>query len=202
MSVLSTLRDTQRNDPKFPLYVGVAVTGLLASVLLLRHIAASEGDNTLPPSDFDDVPEVKIVDEPKKEEPSKKENDTTTATKSTSSVTSSASASASASDPSSKANKKRLEEKLTAADKEGKSLFKEKSDPLGAAKCFTEAIEACDEIQELFPSTNLQKQKITLLNNRSAMYEKGGQEELALSDCDEVLKIDKGHIKARQKKAR
>jgi len=50
---------------------------------------------------------------------------------------------------------------------------------------------ACDEIQQLYPSTNLTKQKITLLNNRSAMYEKGGGEDLALADCDAVLEIDK-----------
>ena len=41
---------------------------------------------------------------------------------------------------------------------------------------------------------------ITLMNNRSAMYEKGNFKELALDDCDKILDLDTKHGKARTRK--
>jgi len=64
------------------------------------------------------------------------------------------------------------------------------------APAFTKAIEASRQI------TGLEKQLVTLLNNRSAMYEKAGLTDLALEDCSEVLDLDKSHKKARNKRAR
>ena len=43
---------------------------------------------------------------------------------------------------------------------------------------------------------------ITLMNNRSAMYEKGNFKELALDDCDNILSLDVKHNKARTRKLR
>lgn len=52
-------------------------------------------------------------------------------------------------------------------------------------------------------STNpLYRQMITLMNNRSAMYEKGSFKELALDDCDNILSLDAKHGKARTRKLR
>lgn len=52
-------------------------------------------------------------------------------------------------------------------------------------------------------SSSLKKQIITLINNRSAMYEKGNLPELALDDCSQILETyDKTHVKARTRKLR
>lgn len=52
-------------------------------------------------------------------------------------------------------------------------------------------------------SSSLNKQIVTLLNNRSAMYEKGNLPELALEDCSKILDTyDKNHVKARTRKLR
>lgn len=83
------------------------------------------------------------------------------------------------------------------ADKRGKAFFKAKKF-LEAATCFTEALELIDTSED----TTLEKQAITLLNNRSAMYEKAGLAELALFDCDAVIKRDIGHTKARLRRLR
>lgn len=50
------------------------------------------------------------------------------------------------------------------------------------------------------PSSPLYRQMITLMNNRSAMYEKGNFKELALDDCDKILSLDHKHAKARARK--
>ncbi|KAL3940777.1 MAG: hypothetical protein SGARI_000844 [Bacillariaceae sp.] len=53
------------------------------------------------------------------------------------------------------------------------------------------------------PSTSLNKQIVTLINNRSAMYEKGNLPELAVEDCNNILETyDIAHGKARQRKLR
>lgn len=46
------------------------------------------------------------------------------------------------------------------------------------------------------------RQQITLLNNRSAMYEKANINELALDDCERILELDVAHTKARMRKMR
>jgi tetratricopeptide (TPR) repeat protein len=49
----------------------------------------------------------------------------------------------------------------------------------------------------------LNKQIVTLINNRSAMYEKGSFPELAVDDCNKILEVyDRFHVKARQRKLR
>jgi tetratricopeptide (TPR) repeat protein len=83
------------------------------------------------------------------------------------------------------------------ADKRGKAFFKAKKF-LEAATCFTEALAFIENAED----ATLEKQAITLLNNRSAMYEKAGLTELALFDIDAVIKRDVGHTKARLRKVR
>lgn len=68
-----------------------------------------------------------------------------------------------------------------------------------AAECFTEALNLIKDKSE---STALARQALTLMNNRSAMYEKAGMAELALEDCDGVLAKDPQHTKARLRKLR
>jgi tetratricopeptide (TPR) repeat protein len=51
-------------------------------------------------------------------------------------------------------------------------------------------------------STSLKRQKITLLNNRSAMYEKAGCLDLAIDDCNFILEMENQHGKARPRKLR
>ena len=68
-----------------------------------------------------------------------------------------------------------------------------------AAQCFTEAL---DLIEGKDDNAALARQALTLLNNRSAMYEKADMAELALEDCDAVLQRDAQHTKARLRKLR
>ena len=96
---------------------------------------------------------------------------------------------------SAKSEKKAKLKTLEDADKMGKKLFAEKK-YTEAAVSFTTAIE----IAETMPS--LKKQLIILLNNRSAMYERAGNTELALADCDTVLDLDATSHKARTKRSR
>lgn len=68
-----------------------------------------------------------------------------------------------------------------------------------AAQKFTEALDLIENEPE---SAALARQTLTLLNNRSAMYEKANMPELALEDCDGVLTRDPQHTKARLRKLR
>jgi len=86
-------------------------------------------------------------------------------------------------------------------DKKGKALFKKK-EYLEAAHIFTEALELIEAQGPHKKSSSLARQYITLVNNRSAMYEKGGVSDLALEDCATILTEDVGHIKARTRRLR
>ena len=86
-------------------------------------------------------------------------------------------------------------------DKKGKALFKQKQ-YLEAAHVFTEALEMIEAQGPHKKGSSLARQYITLLNNRSAMYEKGGVPDLALEDCATILADDVGHIKARTRRLR
>jgi mitochondrial import receptor subunit TOM70 len=75
---------------------------------------------------------------------------------------------------------------------------------LEAAQAFTDAIdliEASAAGSDLAGSSLL-RQWVTLVNNRSAMYEKANLPELALEDCVSILDKDVDHAKARQRKLR
>lgn len=87
------------------------------------------------------------------------------------------------------------------ADKRGKIFFKAKN-YLEAASCFTEALDILAENSSTMSGSNNKKQVITLTNNRSAMYEKGGLPELVLEDCERILELDMTHQKARLRKLR
>ena len=71
-----------------------------------------------------------------------------------------------------------------------------------AAQTFTEALDVIEsEVGSAMDSSSpLYRQMITLMNNRSAMYEKGNFKELALDDCDKILDLDVKHGKARIRK--
>jgi tetratricopeptide (TPR) repeat protein len=77
---------------------------------------------------------------------------------------------------------------------------------LEAAQAFTEALDFIEknvESSETAANSSLGKQIITLINNRSAMYEKGSFPELALEDCNKILEdYDQNHTKARTRKLR
>jgi len=98
-------------------------------------------------------------------------------------------------------DEKSINLKIEELDKKGKVLFKNKQ-YLEAARTFTEALEVIDKQGGSRASTALSRQVVTLLNNRSAMYEKGGLPDLALEDCASILELDVGHIKARTRKLR
>ncbi len=73
-----------------------------------------------------------------------------------------------------------LHRQIEEIDKRGKSLFKMKNF-LEAAEVFTEAVDLIhSKVKDLGKHGNLNKQTVTLMNNRSAMYEKGGMPDLAL----------------------
>lgn len=74
-----------------------------------------------------------------------------------------------------------------------------------AASAFTEALDYIESHTDDAgsPETSLTKQIVTLINNRSAMYEKGDLAELAVEDCNKILEVyDLTHTKARQRKLR
>ena len=75
-----------------------------------------------------------------------------------------------------------------------------------AAEAFTAAlglIQAHTDHSDNASSTSLNKQIVTLINNRSAMYEKGKFPELAIDDCNKILEVyDMAHTKARTRKLR
>lgn len=100
-------------------------------------------------------------------------------------------------------DQKELHSKIEELDKKGKALFKAKK-YLEAAATFTEALDYIEtHTDENSESHSLTKQIVTLINNRSAMYEKGDLPELAVEDCNKILDVyDINHIKARQRKLR
>jgi hypothetical protein len=77
---------------------------------------------------------------------------------------------------------------------------------LAAAKAFAEAlqfIEKHTDHSDNTAPTSLNRQIVTLINNRSAMYEKGNYPELSLEDCNKILEVyDQTHTKARTRKLR
>lgn len=86
-------------------------------------------------------------------------------------------------------------------DKKGKTLFKKKQ-YLEAAQIFTDALELIEAQGPQKQTSSLARQYITLVNNRSAMYEKGGVPDLALEDVGVILEKDPSHIKARTRRLR
>mmetsp|Transcript_6261 Transcript_6261/g.15496 ORF Transcript_6261/g.15496 Transcript_6261/m.15496 type:complete len:639 (+) Transcript_6261:178-2094(+) len=100
-------------------------------------------------------------------------------------------------------DQKELHSKIEELDKKGKALFKNKK-YLEAAATFTEALDSIESYtDDESESNSLTKQIVTLINNRSAMYEKGNLPELAVEDCNKILDVyDLTHTKARQRKLR
>lgn len=100
---------------------------------------------------------------------------------------------------------KELHAKIEELDKKGKAFFKNKQF-MEAAQAFSEALTIIEENTDQSnpsASTSLNRQIVTLINNRSAMYEKGNVPELALDDCKKILEVyDMGHMKARTRKLR
>jgi len=73
-----------------------------------------------------------------------------------------------------------LHTQIEEIDKRGKALFRAKKH-LDAAEVFTEALDLINsKVSNAAKYNNLNRQLVTLMNNRSAMYEKGGLLELAL----------------------
>lgn len=97
-----------------------------------------------------------------------------------------------------------LHSRIEDLDKKGKAQFKNKK-YLEAAMTFTEALDYIGTHTNINASeaSSLSKQIVTLINNRSAMYEKGNLPELAVEDCNKILEMyDITHSKARLRKLR
>lgn len=95
-----------------------------------------------------------------------------------------------------------LHTQIEQIDKRGKTLFKKKKF-LEAAEVFSEALNLIESGSGVLEqSASLKRQTITLMNNRSAMYEKAALPDLALHDCDSLLELDLSHTKARTRKLR
>ncbi len=74
-----------------------------------------------------------------------------------------------------------LHSQIEEIDKRGKTLFKSKK-YMDAAEVFTEALDLIhSKVDNAEKYGNINKQLVTLMNNRSAMYEKGGVPDLALA---------------------
>lgn len=74
----------------------------------------------------------------------------------------------------------KLHTQIEDIDKRGKVLFKAKK-YLEAAEVFSEAIDLINsKVADVAKNSNLKRQMVTLMNNRSAMYEKGDLPDLAL----------------------
>lgn len=73
-----------------------------------------------------------------------------------------------------------LHAQIEEIDKRGKVLFKKKN-YLEAADVFSEAVDLINsKVKDVAKNINLNRQVVTLMNNRSAMYEKGAMPDLAL----------------------
>lgn len=72
-----------------------------------------------------------------------------------------------------------------------------KEDYNGAADKWTECIDLSSEI-----STFKLRDKITLYNNRSGMYQRAGRDDLSLTDIDCVLALSPLHLKSRARRAK
>mmetsp|Transcript_20888 Transcript_20888/g.45310 ORF Transcript_20888/g.45310 Transcript_20888/m.45310 type:complete len:659 (-) Transcript_20888:76-2052(-) len=94
-----------------------------------------------------------------------------------------------------------LHARIEELDKKGKALFKNKQF-LEAAQTFTDALDLIGEYDDSVGTSGLSRQLITLMNNRSAMYEKANLPELALEDCTSILDLEPNHTKARTRKLR
>ena len=73
----------------------------------------------------------------------------------------------------------------------------DKNDYNGAADKWTECIELSSQI-----STYKLRDKITLYNNRSGMYQRTGRDDLSLADIDFVLELSPLHLKSRARRAK
>ena len=96
---------------------------------------------------------------------------------------------------------KALHIRIEELDKKGKAFFKDKK-YIEAADAFTEALDLIADNGGSKESAALARQVTTLINNRSAIYEKGGFADLALLDCAAILEQDVGHNKARTRTLR
>jgi len=96
-----------------------------------------------------------------------------------------------------------IHKKIEQIDKRGKALFKQKK-YMEAAEVFTEALNviSTSSLTDAESTGSLNRQVVTLTNNRSAMYEKSDLPDLALHDCDLILDLDSTHTKARMRKLR
>jgi hypothetical protein len=73
-----------------------------------------------------------------------------------------------------------LHTQIEEIDKRGKVLFKSKK-YLEASEVFSEAIDLINsKVSDVAKNSNMKRQMVTLMNNRSAMYEKGDLADLAL----------------------
>lgn len=105
-------------------------------------------------------------------------------------------------DTSSEEKMAQIHAQIEEIDKRGKLLFKKKN-YLEAADVFSEAVDMINsKVKDVAENMNLNRQVVTLMNNRSAMYEKGAMPDLALLDCEAILEIDENHTKARTRKLR
>jgi len=110
-------------------------------------------------------------------------------------------AASSTTSPEKSADEKAVHAKIEELDKAGKKLFQQKQYMEAAAK-FTEALDLISQNEMDAKSSHLARQRITLMNNRSAMYEKANLPELALEDCNTILEKEEEHDKARKRKLR
>ena len=149
-------------------------------------------------------PRESEVDDAAKEEAAKKSRDLPQAGKGTTSEKTKSVQSEAATplvDNTSGREEKAIHIRIEELDKKGKALFKEKK-YLEAADAFTEALDLIANHGGSKESASLARQVITLINNRSAIYEKGGFADLALLDCSTILEQDLGHNKARTRTLR
>jgi tetratricopeptide (TPR) repeat protein len=92
-----------------------------------------------------------------------------------------------------------LNDRIEELDQKGKALYKAQQF-LEAAQVFTEALQLLEQHATTSSSSlsaSVTRQRITLRNNRSAMYEKAKELELAKADCYAILEEDVKHTKTR-----